>query len=362
MGDAIDTGGSGVVRCAFPVPPNVGVPLRTSRRTLLATAPLLALAACGSEDDTTATPAAGSTAPAGEGAFPVTVEHALGSATIEAQPTRIVTLGWGSQDVLWALGLQPVGVPEVTYGGLEDGTYPWWEGHFDAATTQFLPNPTSGEVPFEQITALAPDLILAVYSGITAEDHATLSQIAPTVAYPDEPWLTSWQDQATMIGTAVGLADRAATLVADTEDDLASRAAEHPALQGKTFSYVSADPSTLYVYLPGDPRVDMLHELGLVDADGVTALAASEQTFYAELAKERVRDVDSDIVVGYGMTRDELRADPVYATMPAVAADAVAWLEDQSLVSATSATVLNIPWQLDRLLPLLDAAAQNARA
>ena len=62
------------------------------------------------------------------------------------------------------------------------------------------------------------------------------------------------------------------------------------------------------------------------------------------------------------MTREELRADPVYASMPAVAADAVAWLEDQSLVSATSATVLNLPWQLDRLLPLLDAAAAAADA
>lgn len=339
--------------------------MRTSRRTLLAATPLIALAACGSTDEATQTPAAQGAAPedtSDTGAFPVTVEHALGSATIEAQPTRIVTLGWGSQDVLWSLGLQAVGIPEVTYGGLEDGTYPWWEGHFDAATTEFLPNPTSGEVPFEQITALAPDLILAVYSGITADDYATLSQIAPTVAYPDEPWLTSWQDQATLIGQAVGKSDEAAALVADTEDDLASRATEHPALQGKTFSYISADPATLYVYLPGDPRVDMLHELGLVDADGVTALASSEQTFYAELAKERVRDIDSDIVVGYGMTRDELRADPVYATLPAVANDAVAWLEDQSLVSATSATVLNIPWQLDRLLPLLDAAAQNAQA
>ena len=47
--------------------------------------------------------------------------------------------------------------------------------------------------------------------------------------------------------------------------------------------------------------------------------------------------------------------------MPAVAADAVAWLGDESLVSATSATVLNIPWQPDRLLPLLDAAATNAQ-
>ena len=73
----------------------------------------------------------------------------------------------------------------------------------------------------------------------------------------------------------------------------------------------------------------------------------------------RMRDLDSDLVVGYGgQTREQFTADPVYSTMPAVAAGAIAWLDDESLVSATSATVLNIPWQLDRLVPLLTAAAR----
>ncbi|ABS05372.1 iron-siderophore ABC transporter substrate-binding protein [Kineococcus radiotolerans] len=340
--------------------------MRPSRRALLATVPLAALAAaCGSSDDA-ASPAPASTAGTGGtggDTFPVTVEHALGSTTVPAAPTRIVCLGWGSQDVVWALGGQPVGVPEITYGGNPDGTLPWWEGHFDAAATTFLPNPDSGEVPFEQITALTPDLILAVYSGITEADYATLSQIAPTVGYPDQPWLTSWQDQTTMVGKALGKSAEAERLVADAEADLAERAAATPSLEGKTFSYVYATEANLSVYLPGDPRVDTLHALGLVDAPGTAALASAQDVFYTEVAKERVRDVDSDLVVGYGtLTRDQLRADPVYATMPAVASDAVAWIDDEQLVTATSATLLSLPWALDRLVPLLDAAARAADA
>ncbi|WP_432509806.1 iron-siderophore ABC transporter substrate-binding protein [Kineococcus sp. SYSU DK001] len=339
----------------------------TTRRTVLSTVPLLAglplLGACGSDDagdEAASTPAATT---GDGGAFPVTIEHALGSTTIEAEPQRIVCLGWGSQDVVWALGGQPVGIPEITYGGNPDGTLPWWEGHFDADATTFLPNPTSGELPFEQITALTPDLILAVYSGITAEDYATLSKIAPTVGYPDQPWLTSWQDQTTLVGKALGKSAEAEELVADAEDDLATRAAATPSLKGKTFSYVYVTPENLSVYLPGDSRVDTLHELGLVDAPGITALADAQDVFYTELAKERVRDVDSDLIVGYGtLTRDQLRADPVYATMPAVAADAVAWIDDEQLVTATSATLLSLPWALDRLVPLLDAAAAKAPA
>ncbi|PRY13502.1 ABC transporter substrate-binding protein [Kineococcus rhizosphaerae] len=333
--------------------------MRTTRRALLATVPLLALAAaCGSGEQATAEPAA-----TPDGAFPATITHALGTTTVGAAPQRVVCLGWGSQEALWALGGQTVAVPEVTYGGLPDGTLPWWQGHFDAATTTFLPNPTSGELPFEQITALAPDLVLAVYSGITADDYATLSKIAPTVGYPDQPWLTTWQDQVRLVGQAIGRTAEAQALVASTEADLAARAEAAPALRGRTFSYVYASQQGLSAYLPGDPRVDVMHELGLVDAPGITALAAQEATFYAEVAKERVRDLDSDVLVGYGgLTRDQLRADPVFATMPAVAADAVAWFDDETLVTATSATVLSLPWLLDRLVPLLESAAQKAPA
>jgi len=340
------------------------VPAAPTRRSLLLGAPAalaaLALASCGGG---TSTGGASSSATEGAGAFPVTVEHALGRATVESAPQRIVTIGWGSQDVLWALGLQPVAVPKVTYGGLPDGTYPWWAGHFDAATTTFLPSADAGDVPFEAIAEKAPDLILAVYSGITAEDYATLSKIAPTVAYPASPWKTSWQDQATLVGRAVGREADAKALVERTQADLTARAAAAPVLQDKTFSYVYGEEKGLSVYLPGDSRVDLLHDLGMVDSPGVKALAATTKQFYTEVAKERTLDVAADVIVGYGgLTQAQLAADPVYATLPAVAAGAVAWLEDQTLVAATSATVLNLPWQLDRLVPLLSAAAEKSPA
>ncbi|WP_369070207.1 iron-siderophore ABC transporter substrate-binding protein [Kineococcus terrestris] len=339
--------------------------LHASRRTLLLAAPLAALAtatACGSDETTTGTPGAGGSAPAEATGFPVTVEHALGTAEIPSAPQRIVCVGWGSQDVLWALGLQPVAVPEVTYGGLEDGTYPWWEGHFDPQTTTFIASPDSGELPIEEIAAQQPDLVLGVYSGMTQAEYDALSQIAPTVAYPSAPWQTSWQDQALLVGRAVGREEDARTLVEDTEADLAARGEENPELAGKTVAYVSPTTEFLYVYLPGDSRVDLLHDLGLEDAPGVTTLGEQVDAFYTEVSKENVRDIDSDIVIGYGLPEAEFTADPVYSTMPAVASGAVAWLEDESLVSATSATVLNLPWQLDRLVPLLADAAAAADA
>lgn len=338
--------------------------MHASRRSLLIAAPLAGLVtACSSADDATVEQAGAAGAPqASPGTFPVTVEHALGTTTIPAPPERIVCLGWGAQDVLWTLGIDPVAIPTVDYGGRPDGTYPWWEGHFDPAVTQFLPSSDGDEVPFEAIAALDPDLVLAVYSGITDTDHATLEQIAPTVAYAQAPWIGSWQEQALTIGRAVGRDGDAQTVVATVEADIAARGAAAPVLAGTDFAYVYFATTGVSVYLPGDPRVDVLHGLGLLDAPGVTALAAANPTFYAEVAEERVRDLDCDVLVAYGETGtydalELVAADPVYATMPAVARGSVAMITDTDLVAATSATALNLPWQLDRVVPLLTRAA-----
>ena len=49
--------------------------------------------------------------------FPVTIDHALGSTTIEAKPERVVTWGWSAQDAVLGLGVTPVGMPFFSYGG-----------------------------------------------------------------------------------------------------------------------------------------------------------------------------------------------------------------------------------------------------
>ena len=55
-------------------------------------------------------------------AFPVTIEHAFGSTTIEKEPQRVATLGWSDQDHVAALGVVPVGATKITYGGNRSGS------------------------------------------------------------------------------------------------------------------------------------------------------------------------------------------------------------------------------------------------
>jgi iron complex transport system substrate-binding protein len=332
----------------------------TAARTVAAAAALLLLAGCGGADEPD-TAAAGN---GGDGdAFPVSIEHTFGETTIEEEPERIVVLGWSAQDIVYALGLAPVGMPSYPYGGGDDGVLPWNDEYFDAEQTTLLD--TADGPPLEQIAALRPDVILAPYEGFEQGVYDDLSNIAPTVAYPGEPWTTPWREQTRMIGEALGKSEEAEQLIADAEAAVAEVAAEHPEFEGLTFAYTSMGAEALYLYLPTDPRVQLIEDLGLTVAPSVATLAeGSEGTFYAQLSLEAAPDIDSDVVIGFadGLTSEEVLTSPLYSSVPAIARDAAVVIDDQGFAAAASSvSVLAIPYSLEQLVDGLAAAAANAQ-
>src|ERR687895_2823380 len=199
---------------------------------LLAAAVLLTLTACG-EDETGAgaTPAESAAEP---GALPVTIEHKFGETTIEEPPQRVVVAGLREQDSLLALGIVPVGTTEW-YGEHPGAIFPWAEEALgDAPRPKVLP--FDDGIQYEQIAALRPDLILAVYSGLTKKDYETLSKIAPTIAQPpgQVDWGSSWQDELLTVGRAVGKPREAERLRDEAEALLDKAASEHPEFKGQT--------------------------------------------------------------------------------------------------------------------------------
>jgi iron complex transport system substrate-binding protein len=329
------------------------------RATLSALAALTLLAGCGSagaDDDN------GGAAATEGSAFPVTIEHTFGSTTIDERPERVVTLGWSAQDVVYALGVMPVGMPSFSYGGGDDGVLPWDDEHYDPEQTTLLD--TTDGPPLEEIAALRPDVILAPYEGFDESVYRDLSQIAPTVAYPGDPWTTPWEEQTRMIGATLGLPDEAQQLITDTQDTVAERAAEHPEFEGLTFAYTSMGADALYLYKGDDPRVKLIEALGFSLAPSVDELAGdSAESFYAQLSLEAAADIDSDVLVGFadGITADEVTASPVYAQVPAIQRDAAVVLDDQSFAAAVSSvSVLSIPFALEQLVDRLAVAASHA--
>lgn len=343
---------------------------RMRRAAAAACIAVLSLSAC-------STGSSGGQSPSGNAAgaedeFPVTIEHAFGETVIEEAPERVATVSWVNADTALALGVVPVGMPVIDYGGNENGTTPWIDdalAELDAeigsenAPVQY--SETDG-IAFDEIAATSPDVILAAYSGLDQEDYDRLSAIAPVVAYPEAAFGTAWQESTTMIGEALGRSAQAEELVADTEKAISDAAAEHPELEGKTFIYGNLDPAaaeSIYVYTAGDNRPRFLTELGMTQAPVVDENTTSE-AFYITWSAERANELESDVFVTWvpdAATKDAIAADPLLNQIPAVRSGALLADSDNTLtLSISAASVLSIPYALENFVPLLAEAAGNA--
>ena len=337
---------------------------RMRRVAAVAAAAVLSLSACST--GATGEEGGSSSASAASDSFPVTIEHVYGETTIESAPERVATIAWSNAETALALGVVPVGMPIIGYGGNEQGTTPWIDEaleELDApigsenAPAQY--SETDG-IAFDDVAATNPDVILAAYSGLSQEDYDKLSKIAPVVAYPDAPWGTSWQDTATMIGKALGLSSEADKLVADTEQSIKDAAAEHPELEGKTFIYGNLAKGASSVYTALDNRPKFLTELGMVQAPIVDE-NTPEDTFYIPWADEDANQLDSDVFVTW-VADDEAAAsiasDPLLSQIPAVKnGGLVADSNAERVFSVSGINVLSVPYALENVVPMIAEAA-----
>jgi iron complex transport system substrate-binding protein len=329
---------------------------------------------CGSSDDGGSTTDTSSASPSA--AFPVTIDSALGTAEIDEEPTRIATWGWSNQDALLALGVVPVAMPtfaEAQYGADDRGVLQWDARALEelgGETPQLLSGDGTGAAPIEQFAEADPDLIFAPYSGLSQEELDALSQIAPVVGFPDQPWTASWEDQLTIAGTALGKTAEAADLVSKVESSIAETAAKYPALEGKTVTIALPNaPGTFAVSKSGDVRVEFLEQLGLVneptiqDADSAKDAGA----VYFELSLEQASLLKPDVlfVVAYDKeTLGAFLAEPAVAAQPVSTEGRVASTESFSVdqnFAFGGLTVLTIPYILDDVASALNTAADNVQ-
>lgn len=302
--------------------------------------------------------------------YPMTIKHAYGETIIESQPEKIATISWGNQDVPLALGVVPVGVSKANYGKTdENGLLPWTGEKYKELGEE---NPVVFDdvdgLDYEAISDSNPDVILAAYSGITQEEYDLLSEIAPVIAYPENAWQTLWRDQITLNATAIGKKDEGEALVKELETLIEEKSSEYTDIKGKTAVFCYFNPSDLgkfYIYLPSDPRVAYLSDLGLEFPESISELAKESDSFSIEVSSENI-DVlkDADIIVTYG--NDELlkalQGDSLLSTVPAIQNGAVAIIEDGSALAAScTPSALSIPATIDEYLEIIGNAASNVK-
>ncbi|MBG6184130.1 iron complex transport system substrate-binding protein [Arthrobacter sp. CAN_A214] len=348
-------------------------PLRMRGLFAAAAIAVLSLSACSTGPADGGSVATGGNDDGAADAFPVTIEHAFGETTIEEKPERIATVSWVNADVSLALGVVPVGMPIDAYGGNENGSTPWKDAKLEEldaaiggenAPAQYS---EADGIPFDDIAATNPDVILGVYSGLSQEDYDTLSAIAPVVAYPEVAYGTAWQDSTRIIGDALGLADQAGELITETEEAIAGAAAEYPQIEGKTFIYGNLEPAGadgVNIYTANDNRPRFLSELGMIQADVVTENTQDSTEFFIPWSAERANELESDVFVTWvpdAATKEAISTDPLLSQIPAVETGALVADSDNTLtLSISAANPLSLPWALDKFLPLLGEAADKA--
>lgn len=323
-----------------------------TRSVLLAACVALTLSACGTSGDSGSDTEASGAAEAG--AFPVTVDHAYGSTTIDAEPMRIVTIGWSGQDAVIALNKVPVAMESFSGDGIENNILPWDASRLNGAKPVLMT--TNPDIPFEQILGLDPDVILAVYSGIDEGEYKRLSDIAPTVAFPDQPWDTAWDKQMSMIGAALGQPEQAQTLIDETGAYFEKQAADHPQFQGKTATYAMRTDEGLIVFCGTDPRIRLLGQLGVKTAPGVDAVCTSGDSSVS-VGMESIDTLDADVFIlvdADGTNLDKLMSFGPFANMTSVSNGRLVRLVGMDYAMATSApTVLSVPYAFDEFIAQL---------
>jgi iron complex transport system substrate-binding protein len=341
--------------------------VRPLRLLVSVAAASLVLAGCGSTSDDSASTSGGEGA--GDGQYPLTIKHALGTTTIKKKPVRVATVNWANHEVPLALGVVPVGMAAANFGDDDgDGLLPWVSDKLDelGGEKPVLFDETDG-IDFEAVSDTAPDVILASYSGLTQEDYDELSEIAPVVAYPEQPWATDWREMIELNSTAMGMADEGEKLVADLDSEIKETVAKVPALTDTSAMFLThvdtTDLSEVSFYTTHDTRAKFFTDLGLKTPESIAEASKTTEKFSLTQSAEQVDALDDvDVIVTYGDKKmvEALKADPLLSKMPAVKNDAIVLLPDTPLGTAANPTPLSISYVLKDYVDMMAAAAAGA--
>lgn len=285
--------------------------------------------------------------------FPLTLEHRFGTTVIEERPERVASVDFAGADDLLALGVQPV-VIRHWYGEHPRSVWPWAEPLLEGT-----PEILRGPLDFERIASTEPDVIVALWSGITPEEYDRLSLIAPVVAVPEGvgDYALPWDRRALLTGRAVGREAEAEAQVDAIRERLAEAAAAHPEWRGLTAAVAAAVEGEVGAYTSEDVRPQILESLGF-ETPGAIDARVDGNAFWVTFSPEDLSPLDADLLIWLAVA-DEFAAVEGIAARPFLAAhrEGREVILGDAMTSAFShASLLSLPFAIDRLVPAIEAA------
>lgn len=292
-----------------------------------------------------------------------TIKHKYGTTGIQGEPRRVLSLGFQEHDAIFALGVTPVAV-RYWYGDKDDVIFPWAEDEAGDADPEIL-NMPFGELNFEKIAALRPDLILGVYSGITKKEYKTLTEIAPTVAQSGEyiDFGAPWQEMTLTVGKALGRENRAEKLVTEVEDRFRAVREEYPEFDGTSLAVAQyRSPSEIGFFASEDPRARFFTSLGFEVPEELDKIAGDQ--FFGTISGERLDLLDTDVLVWSQLAfteggRSTIEDDPLVGKLDASREGRMVFVDGTLDDALQFNTVLSLPFLLDKVTPMLAAAVDG---
>ncbi|WP_174728471.1 ABC transporter substrate-binding protein [Mesobacillus harenae] len=239
---------------------------------------VILLAACGGKEETTKESKAeeGNTEDTS-----YTVEHAMGTATLEKAPEKVVILTNEGTEALLALGITPVGAVQ---SWSPDGE---WYDHIAADMKDVQVVGTESAVTVEAIAALQPDLIIG--NKMRQEDiYEQLDAIAPTVFA--ETLRGNWQENFELYSKAVNKEEEGQKVIGDYNDRISGLSEKLGDKLNQEISIVRFMANDVRIYYKDSFSGVILEQLGFArpESQDVNDFAALGVT------PERIPEMDGD--------------------------------------------------------------------
>ncbi|MGC3955522.1 MAG: ABC transporter substrate-binding protein [Propionicimonas sp.] len=312
------------------------IPMHSRRFPVVvaASALVLSLAACGSGQPSLDS---GSASPASSR----TVMTSLGAVEVPASPERVVVMNVQQASMVVSLGVTPVGV-----AGEIDPYYTWLADDIGPLINDQLQDASYVLSP-EAVAALDPDVIfLGNWQVADTEVLERLQGIAPVVTTASKEVVPAWQDSVTTIGEALGVPEKAATLIDEIETEY-RELGERTGVVGKSYQYfgMSKDSLTsgnaLTLQLAG--MVPGKHQ----DVEGVVS--------NNDISLEQVPDLDADLLLIWNFSPRDLADLPGFDSLPSVVSGNFHQIDAAQAAALTGPEPIGLRgFLLDTVTPMLE--------
>ncbi|WP_240473344.1 ABC transporter substrate-binding protein [Salsuginibacillus kocurii] len=217
----------------------------------------------------------------------IVVEHEMGTAEIEEEPERIVTLHQSATDTAVALDIQPVGAVE---SWVEQPMYEYLRDDLEGTAIvgdEIQPN-------LEELDALDPDVIVG---GLVRHEevYEQLEQIAPTVI--TDP-INDFEHTLEMVGQAADKEEEAEELQQDWDNRVAEFRSQAEDEMGEEWplssSALNIRSDQVRMFMGGFPG-KVLEQAGFAQTDIQEEGLENEEEFIEFTNTESIPEMDADV-------------------------------------------------------------------